>query len=421
LVRALAVLSMHTSPFAQPGSADAGGMNVYVRELTTALARSGARCEVYARRENPSQPESRWVEPGLRVHFVAAGPPAPLDKERLVPLVGEWAAGVAQSLVALSAGGEGVELVHANYWLSAAAGHTLKHALDVPLATTFHTLARARARAGRSAPEGAERDQAERAAIECSDLLIACSGAEYDELVGLYGADPSRAEVVLPGVDHAFFSPGDQAQARRAVALPAPADRPVVLFVGRIQPLKGLTVAVSAVADLAVGGGGEGRRRPMLVVVGGPSGPRGEEEMARARALAERAGLAPSVRWVPPAPHELLSSYYRAADVCVVPSWSESFGLVALEAAACGVPVVASDVGGLAGLVDHGRTGYLVPPGDVAGFTRYLGELLDEPARARALGAAAASKSESYTWTEAARRVTRLADDLAGRELVDCS
>lgn len=143
--------------------------------------------------------------------------------------------------------------------------------------------------------------------------------------------------------------------------------------------------------------------------------------MARAKMLAERSGLAGSVRWVPPVPHALLSSYYRAADVCVVPSWSESFGLVALEAAACAVPVVASDVGGLRGLVDHGRTGLLVAPGDVSGFTRCLAELLEQPAKARALGAAALQASAGYTWAASARRMARLADGLAGRELVDCS
>lgn len=415
---------MHTSPFVQPGSADAGGMNVYVRELATALARSGARCEVYTRREDSSQPDSHFIEPGLRVHYVTAGPPAPLEKGLLPPLVGEWGAGVAQSLVALSSKGEGVELVHANYWLSAAAGHTLKHTLDVPLATTFHTLSRVKAQAGEEglgvlAAEDIEREQTEQAAIDCSDLLVTSSTTEYEEIVGLYGADPSRTEVVPPGVNRAFFAPGDQAQARRAVGLPAPAERPVVLFVGRIQPLKGLTVAVSALADLAGRRGRSGEA--MLVVVGGPSGPRGEEEMARASALAERAGLGSLVRWVPPAPHEVLSSYYRAADVCVVPSWSESFGLVALEAAACGVPVVASAVGGLAGLVDHGRTGFLVRPGDVPGFARYIGELLDDETEARLLGAAAFARSASYTWAAAAERISRLTDDLAGRELVDCA
>jgi D-inositol-3-phosphate glycosyltransferase len=392
-------------------------MNVYVRELTSALARSGVRCEVYTRRQGPSQPGSAWVEPGLRVHHVQAGPAEPLAKEALVPLTGEWAAGVGQSLAALAAKGEGVELVHANYWLSAAAGHILKHALSLPLATTFHTLSRVKAQTDDDPPEPG-RVECEQEAVECSDLLIACSGSEADELARLYGAGPERVATVLPGVHRAYFSPGDQSRARRAVGLSP--EVPVVLFVGRIQPLKGLTVAVAALAQLAGGEGGARSSRAVLVVVGGPSGPRGEEELARARALAQGSGLADRVRWVPPVPHELLSSYYRAADVCVVPSRSESFGLVALEAAACGAPVVASAVGGLAGLVDHGRTGYLVPPGDVPGFTRYLKELLDDMALARLMGSAAEKAAGRYPWSAAATRFDQLSDPLAGRELVTC-
>ena len=455
-MRAVAVLSMHTSPFAQAGSADSGGMNVYVRELTSALARSGVRCEVYTRRQSPAQPESALVEPGLRIHYVQAGPPGPLAKELLAPVIGEWTAGVGQSLAALTAKGEGVELLHANYWLSAVAGHTLKHVLSVPLATTFHTLSRVKALTNDDPPESG-REEGEQEAVECSDLLIACSSSEANELTHLYGAGPERVATVLPGVHRAFFSPGDQARARRAVGLPA--EVPVVLFVGRIQPLKGLTVAVSALARLASAGGpavppsppghlgpgssprqgaqpgsgpssasrgagGEGGPRSsqaVLVVAGGPSGPRGEEELASAKALAESSGLSGRVRWVPPMPHELLSSYYRAADVCVVPSWSESFGLVALEAAACGIPVVASAVGGLAGLVDHGRTGYLVPAGDVAGFTSYLKELLDDMALARLMGSAAEKAAGAYAWSVAATRFAELSDTLAGRELVNCA
>ena len=421
-MRAVAVLSMHTSPLAQPGSADAGGMNVYVRELTTALARAGARCEVYTRREDPAQPPAVWVEPGLRLHYVTAGPPAPLAKESLGPLVGEWTAGVGESLSALSARDEPVDLLHANYWLSAAAGHTLKHVLSVPLATTFHTLSRVKAKNAEEEPEPG-RETSEQESVDCSDLLVSCSPSEAEDLVQLYAAGPQRVKTVLPGVHRAFFSPGDQAQARRAVGLPEGA--PVVLFVGRIQPLKGLTLAMSAIATLAkvpAGRQGAGSRsgRATFVVVGGPSGPRGEEELARAKGVAEEGGLSQRIRWVPAMPHELLSSYYRAADVCVVPSWSESFGLAALEAAACAVPVVASAVGGLTGLVDHGRTGYLVAPGDVAGLARYLKELLDDMSLARFMGTAALKASSSYTWSRAASQFAGLSDALAGRELVNC-
>jgi D-inositol-3-phosphate glycosyltransferase len=234
-------------------------------------------------------------------------------------------------------------------------------------------------------------------------------------------------------VDRAFFGPGDQDQARRAVGLPA--DVPLALFVGRVQPLKGLSVAIEAIAELKGRPGRAGRA--CLVVVGGPSGPRGEWELARSKTLIAERELGGRVWFVPPQPHELLSTYYRAADVCVVPSRSESFGLVALEAAACALPVVASAVGGLTTLVDHGRTGYLVEPGtnevarlgtghgvvtgNTGDFARYLSELLADRSLARCMGAVACERSKNYTWPLAAHGMTRLYTKLAQRELVSCA
>jgi len=409
---------MHTSPLAQPGLADAGGMNVYVRQLASALARSGSRCEVFTRREGADQPASTWVEPGFRVHHVKAGPLGQVPKEALPDLVGQWTSGVGAVLDQLARRGEGVELVHANYWLSGMAGHALKHAMGLPLVTTFHTLERVKAQAGESEEVVAERRSAGEAAIVgCSDAVLASCPVEAGQLVGLYGADAGRVEVVPPGVDRAFFSPGDQSQARRAVGLPV--GVPIVLFVGRVQPLKGLVTAASALALLSQRAGRAGAAR--LVVVGGPSGPQGGAELAAAMDIVAAHGVSERVSVVAPQPHEMLSTYYRAADVCIVPSRSESFGLVALEAAASGIPVVASAVGGLSQLVDHGRTGYLVGPRDVRAFAHYLGELLDDRSLARLLGVAALGRSAAYTWSAAARRLERLSEVLARRELLSCS
>jgi len=409
---------MHTSPLAQPGVADAGGMNVYVRELATALARSAVRCEVYTRQDRADQRRSRWVEPGFRAHYIPAGPSSPVPKELLPDLVEEWTAGVARNLSELSERGEGVALVHANYWLSAAAGHALKHTLDLPLVSTFHTLEMVKAQVGESEPSlSARRLAGEAAAIGCSDAVLASSRTELEQLVNLYGADPARVELVPPGVDRAFFSPGDQGQARKAAGLPL--GVPIMLFVGRIQPLKGLVTAVAAWARVVRQGGRSADAH--LVVIGGPSGPRGEEELLRASALVDKHRLGQRVTMVAPQLHATLSTYYRAADACVVPSRSESFGLVTLEAAACGTPVVASAVGGLTELVDHGRTGYLVGPDDVDGFAHYLGELLGDRSLARLLGAAAQERSAGYTWAAAAARVAALAQGLKGRELVTCN
>jgi D-inositol-3-phosphate glycosyltransferase len=406
-------------------------MNVYVRELATALARSGARCEVFTRLDDPSLPPSREVEPGFRLHFVEAGPPAPLPKEELPGVVAEWAKGVEDRLFSLRpavSGDDGarlaqsskpVDLVHANYWMSAVAGHSLKHSLELPLVTTFHTLERVKAEAGQAEPSLAERRAAaEAAAIGCSDAVLVSSPVEAEDLVRLYSADPARIEVILPGVDRAFFSPGDQGQARRATGLPE--DAPIVLWVGRIQPLKGLVTAVTAIAELHHSPKAGRAARAHLVVVGGPSGENGQAELGAAFEVVARRGLGDYVTFVPPQPHELLSSYYRAADVCCVPSRSESFGLVALEAAACGIPVVASAVGGLTRLVDHGRTGFLVRPGDPEGMAHFIGELLEDRALARFMGVAAQRRTAAYTWAEAAAKVARLARALRDQELVDC-
>src|SRR5689334_13353049 len=256
---------MHTSPLAQPGAGDGGGMNVYVRELSAALARAGVECDVYTRAESADQPPIVRVEPGLRVHHVTAGPAAPVSKEELPSLVPAFTAGVLERMQSAE-----VDAIHANYWLSGVAGHAIKHELDLPLVCTFHTLDRVKADAGDDEPE--ERVKAEHDVMACSDAVLANCSVEAAQLRTLYGVDPDRIEIVAPAVDHAFFAPGNRAQARRAINLPE--DQQILLFVGRIQALKGLDVAISAFAQL---------RDPnaVLVVVGGPSGPEGEAEHER--------------------------------------------------------------------------------------------------------------------------------------------
>jgi len=407
MMRRLAVLSLHTSPLTQPGEGDSGGMNVYVRELVSALAQAGVQADVFVRRWDDHTPEVVDVEPGFRVVHVDAGP-ADLAKEQLPDVVDAFADGVAAHLRRLG----DVDALHANYWLSGVAGHRLKHELDLPLVSTFHTLARVKAETGDPEPE--RRERAEAAVIGCSDAILASCVAEAEQLVRLYGADPSRVEIVAPGVDHAFFSPGPRAGARLALAHLELGEGPVLLFVGRIQPLKGLDVAVRALACLD-------RPDANLVVVGGASGLDGRAEVERIEKLVAELGLAEQVRFVEPVPHHLLSTYYRAADVCLVPSRSESFGLVALEAAACGTPVVASAVGGLRTLVEHERTGFLVEGRDPEDFARHVGEILCCPSVAAELSDQAAARARGYTWSTAAARLRRIYGDLTARALVDCS
>ncbi|MFL6207140.1 MAG: glycosyltransferase [Acidimicrobiales bacterium] len=405
-MRRLAVLSLHTSPLAQPGQGDSGGMNVYVRELVSALAQAGVQADVFTRRADLDVPEVVEVEPGFRVLHVEAGPVG-LAKEQLPDVVDEFADGVAAHLADLG----DVDALHANYWLSGVAGHRLKHELDLPLVSTFHTLARVKAETGDPEPE--RRVRAEADVIGCSDAILASCEAEADQLERLYGADARRIEIVAPGVDHAFFSAGPRDGARTALQRLDLGDGPVLLFVGRIQPLKGLDVAVRALAAL---------RRPdaRLVVVGGASGADGAAEVDRIEKLIAELGVADQIRMVDPVPHHLLSTYYRAADLVLVPSRSESFGLVALEAAACGTPVVAAAVGGLRTLVDHGRTGFLVDGRDPAVFASYAEQILDSPALAAELSQQAARRASNYTWSTAAGRLRRIYGDITARALVDC-
>jgi D-inositol-3-phosphate glycosyltransferase len=382
-------------------------MNVYVRELAGSLARAGVDVTVFVRRWRSDLADVVEPEPGFRVVHITAGSPD-LAKEDLPDTIEMFCDGVRAYLDGVAP----VSAIHANYWLSGVAGHRLKHQLGLPLVSTFHTLARVKAETGDHEPEG--RAEAEATVIGCSDRLLASCQAEADQLVELYGADPDRIELVPPGVDHAFFSPGfspgDRTGARSALGL---GPDPVVLFVGRIQPLKQADLAVSAVANMR-------HDDATLVIVGGPSGADGDLELARVHAVAEQWGISDRVRFVPPQPHHLLSSWYRAADVVVVPSRSESFGLVALEAAACGTPVVAAAVGGLTTIVDDGHTGILVDGTDPVVWAGHVDDLLDDPVMARAMSDAAVVRARGYTWPTAAGRLRRMYNDLAQRTPVVC-
>jgi D-inositol-3-phosphate glycosyltransferase len=403
LGQSLAMLSMHTSPLALPGQGDAGGMNVYVRELVSALAQAGVNCTTYTRAHRPGLPEVVQVEPGHQVVHIKAGR-FDLPKESLPSVVPEFTAGVKAHMEA-----NGIpDVLHGNYWLSGQVGHLLKHELNRPLVMTFHTFARVKAQGGD--PEPLWRELAETEIIGCTDAVCVSCSEEERQFLDLYGKPRGRVEIVAPGVEHAFFTPGDRRGARQALCLD---DRPVLLFVGRIQPLKGLDVAVQALAQL-------GRPDALLVAVGGASGSDGSGEVERIANLIDELGVSEQVLFVPPQQHHILSTYYRAADVVLVPSRSESFGLVALEAGACGVPVVANAVGGLLTLVDHGDTGFLVPDRDPDLFARHTCWLLDHPDQARHMGERAALRARRYTWSLAAARLRRVYADLAAGALVSC-
>ena len=422
-VRSVAVLSMHTSPVAQPGVGDGGGMNIYVRSLASALARAGVACDVYTRAEHPDQPRVVMVEPNFRVINTPAGPLAPVPKESLPGLVDEF----TEAMLAQIRGcGRDYEVLHANYWLSGQVAHRLKHELSLPMVATFHTLALVKRNghptrgtggvppiaAARAAKDGAEvpgRVQGETDIIRCADLILASTAEEAGLLDSLYGADPDRIEVLPPGVDHRLFSPGDRESARARLGHPG---QRVLLFVGRIQPLKGLDLAVQALAEID---------DAVLWAVGGPSGADGPAELQRVEKLAADLGVADRLLILPPRPHHELVDYYRAADVCLVPSRTESFGLVALEAAACGTPVVAASVGGLRSIVSDGETGLLVEGRDPLEWATAVALLLDDHDLAASMGARASARSGHWSWCMTAARLRRLCTDLVERTPVTCS
>lgn len=390
------IISLHTSPLTQAGSGDSGGMNVYIREFVSSLTQAGVACEVFVRRWHDDLEPIVEVEPGFRVIHVPCGPVV-MAKEDLPTIVDDFTDWVRGWMA-----DNPVDIIHANYWLSGVVGHQLTAELEIPLVTTFHTLARVKAELGDHEPQA--RMDAEALVVAASDVVIANAQEERRQLIELYGADPARVEIVAPGVDRAFFSPGSRAGAREAIRY---AGGPIVLFVGRIQPLKGVDIAVQALAKLT-------DTSARLLIVGGASGQQGASEVAKVAALIEDLGLGDRVEFVEPQPHYALSTYYRAADVLVMPSRSESFGLVALEAAASGVPVVAADVGGLRTLVRDGETGRLIDSRDPSDYAEAIDKILADPQLAASYGAAGAVLASRYPWSGLARRLRTIYTDLIG-------
>ncbi len=402
----LAALSYHTSPLAQPGTGDGGGMNVYVRELSSALARLGHEVDVYTRRDNLLVNDIEFVEPGFRVHHVLAGPPTALDREGLTDYVGEFTDAVKVLFER-----DGIpDAIHANYWLSGLSGHRLKHELNIPLIMTFHTLERVKADTFQA--ESDDRAFQEAALITCSDAILASCDVEAEQFVRLYNADPARVHVVPLGVEHAFFAPGYRPQARRALGLDENSD--LLLYVGRLQKLKGADLALETLIELRRRG-----RPASLAIVGGPSGPEGRATLAQLHERVMEAGVIHDVRFVAPQAHRRLSSWMRAADVTLVPSRAESFGLVALESSACGTPVVASDVGGLTTLVDEGVTGYLLDDRDAVHWADVV-ELALDSGDVTAMSNAAVLRAREYTWRRAGESLAALIDQLASESLAHC-
>lgn len=402
----LAVLSMHTSPLAQPGIGDGGGMNVYVREASIALEEAGISSTIFTRRIDSRTPTVTTIGKGIKVVQIEAGSSS-LRKEDLFSVVDEFKNGVEDFLV----NEDHHDALFANYWLSGAAAHGLKHSLRLPLLTTFHTLARVKGISVDKNFEYEYRSKIESEVIGCSDVILSNSSFEMEQLITKYDADPSRIEIVPPGVDHSIFKPSSKKEARAQLNLSAD---PILLFVGRIQPLKGADLAVLTLSELS-------HEDAHLVLVGGSSGPEGPREENRIRQMVDELGLTQRVTFIEPQKHEKLVNWYQAADVVIMPSKSESFGLVALEASATGVPVVASSVGGLQTIIEHDLSGYLIDDRDPLSYASYVSKIIDDSNKAESMSVEAIKKSRSFTWSVTAARLRRICLDLQSRSLVDCA
>ncbi len=394
----IAMLSVHTCPLAALGAKETGGMNVYVRELSRELGRMGVEIDIFTRSQDSTIPRVVPMAESVRVVHLPAGPEAPLARERVYDHLDEFVDGVETWRLRRDVE---YDLIHAHYWLSGVVGLTLRERWGVPVLQMFHTLGDLKNRVARRVTdlEPTVRLDEEVRLIASAERLVAASVAERAHLVRHMGADLERIAVVPCGVDTELFTPGAPDEARASLGLE---DGPLILYVGRLAPIKGLETLLDAVALLARGG-----RRPRLVIVGGEADEPRDGHEADLRRRIERLGITDLVGFVGAQRQEALRTHYVAADVTVLPSHYESFGMVALEAMACGSPVIASRVGGLTTTVRDGVTGFLVPEGDVAALAGRLDALLGDPDLRWRLGREGVRWAGQHRWPCVAEAICR--------------
>jgi D-inositol-3-phosphate glycosyltransferase len=395
----VAVLAVHTSPIDQPGTGDSGGMNVYIRSVAERLAGAGVAVDLFTRCRGGPTHDVREIAPGIRVVSAKGGPCQPLPKSAVQRYLPEFLGGV---LRVAREDGNRYDLLHSHYWLSGWVGRAAKEILGVPLVASFHTLGKVKnySLARGEGPESAIRLHGELDLIRDADRILAPTPLEAGQLVGLYGADPDRIRLVPPGVDHTIFVPRDRDQARARLHL---SGLRLALFVGRLQPHKGPDVAIRTLSE-AVARDPVVAEDLVLGIVGA--------EVARLMELASALGVSDRVVLFPPQPHARLADFYAAADVVLMPSRSESFGLVALEAQACGTPVVASAVGGLRSVVRSG--GILVEGHDPGDHAEAMLAILRDPALATRIGAAGAREALAFSWDATTQEMAAVYRELLG-------
>jgi D-inositol-3-phosphate glycosyltransferase len=391
------MITLHTSPTATLGQNANGGLNVYVRELCTLLSQRGVATDVFTRCLGPDCPEVEELAPLSRVVYLPAGGPG-LDKYRLLEHVPCFTDAVQDFI---DGSGLRYDLIYSHYWLSGVSACALRNRLGLPWAHTAHTLAVVK---NRQLAPGAELEPEVRVDLEgeiarCADLLVVSTAAEGDDLRRAYHVPADRLAVVAPGVDLDTFLAQPKPLARRRVGHP---DERLFVFVGRLEPLKGVDVVLRALALLTAGG-----RHPevRLLVLGEDSGSGAGGEQARLRRLAAELGLTDRVEFLGSVPQRQLASYYAAADACLMPSYSESFGLVGLEAQACGTAVIASNVAGLASVVRDGETGFLVDGHDPADYAERMRRLLETAHLSEELGWRGSRLARAFSWERTADRL----------------
>lgn len=415
----VAMISYHTCPLATLGGKDTGGMNVYVRELTRCLGQSGVHVDVFTRSQDEHVPHVLHdLGHGNRVVHVPAGPEMPLPKKELATYIPQFVAGIEKFAAEKNIH---YDLIHSHYWTSGIAASQLKTAWKIPIVHMYHTLVLMKNRIARDQREieGEYRVKGEKQVLHIADRIIAATPAEQAQLEFLYHADSRKLVVIPPGVDTSHFYPISADEAKAFIGMPT--DSNLLLFVGRIEPLKGIDTLIRAMAILALKGIFD-QYPHFLVIIGGDPEAQHQDmdaEMARLKILCGELGICDQLIFLGKRSQDTLPYYYSSAEVLIMPSHYESFGMVALEAMACGIPVVASQVGGLAFLVQDGMTGYVVPDDEPQVLAERLIQLITNPQLRQQLGRQACEYAQEYDWQKVTERIIKVYQEVISNQAVN--